>query len=96
MTVEPPLALGLRVVALGYLGAAAARARSALIFYRTFEHGLGAGLGRRSRRRPRSSAFWLTLEIDGDRGAAQHGLRDRHGARCSRAGASAARRCSTR
>ena len=34
--------LGLRTVALGYLGAAARRCRSAMVFYRAFEHGIAA------------------------------------------------------
>jgi sulfate transport system permease protein len=53
--------LGLRVLALGYL-AALLLFPVALIFYRTFEHGLGAVLD--SVTTPAAiSAFWLTVEV---------------------------------
>jgi sulfate transport system permease protein len=53
--------IGLRVVALGYL-AALLLFPVALIFYRTFEHGLGAVYD--SVTTPAAiSAFWLTIEV---------------------------------
>ncbi|WP_028058712.1 sulfate ABC transporter permease [Candidatus Solirubrobacter pratensis] len=53
--------IGLRVVALGYL-AALLLFPVALIFYRTFEHGLGAVFD--SVTTPAAiSAFWLTIEV---------------------------------
>lgn len=53
--------IGLRVLALGYL-AALLLAPVALIFYRTFEHGLGGVID--SVTTPAAiSAFWLTVEV---------------------------------
>jgi sulfate transport system permease protein len=53
--------IGLRVLALGYLGVLLV-APVGLIFYRTFEHGLGAVYD--SVTTPAAiSAFWLTLEV---------------------------------
>jgi sulfate transport system permease protein len=61
MTVSRRTRLSLRVVALGYL-AAMLLAPVGLVFYRTFEHGLGAVWS--SVTTPAAvSAFWLTIEI---------------------------------
>jgi sulfate/thiosulfate transport system permease protein len=61
MTVSRRTRLSLRVVALGYL-AAMLLAPVGLVFYRTFEHGLGAVWS--SITTPAAvSAFWLTIEI---------------------------------
>jgi sulfate transport system permease protein len=61
MTVSRPMRIGLRTVALGYLGAMLL-APVVLVFYRTFEHGLGAVWS--SVTTPAAiSAFWLTIEI---------------------------------
>jgi sulfate/thiosulfate transport system permease protein len=61
MTVSRRTRLSLRVVALGYL-AAMLLAPVGLVFYHTFEHGLGAVWS--SITTPAAvSAFWLTIEI---------------------------------
>src|SRR3954463_885667 len=61
MRVERRTRIGLRVVALLYLGALLA-IPVGLIFYRTFEHGLGAVWD--SITTPAAiSAFWLTIEV---------------------------------
>ena len=50
-----------------------------MIFYRTFEHGLGA-VWEALTTPDALHAFWLSLEIVADRRAAQHAVRHRHGA----------------
>jgi sulfate/thiosulfate transport system permease protein len=61
MTLSRGTRIGLRTIALGYL-AAMLLAPLALVFYRTFEHGLGAVWS--SVTTPAAvSAFWLTIEI---------------------------------
>jgi sulfate/thiosulfate transport system permease protein len=61
MTVDRPWRIGLRTVALGYL-ALLLIIPIGLIFYRTFEHGLGAVW--ESITTPASvSAFWLTITV---------------------------------
>jgi sulfate transport system permease protein len=61
MTVRRPWRIGLRVVALGYL-ALLLLIPVGLVFYRTFEHGVGAVWD--SITTPQAiSAFWLTIEV---------------------------------
>src|ERR1700754_579692 len=61
MTVDRPWRIGLRTVALGYL-AVLLIVPIGFIFYRTFEHGVGAVWD--SVTTPAAvSAFWLTIEV---------------------------------
>ena len=61
MSVEPRTRIGLRLLALGYLAALLA-VPVGLVFYRTFEHGIGAVYD--SVTTPAAiHAFWLTIEI---------------------------------
>ena len=95
MSADRRTRIGLRVVALGYL-ALLLLIPVGVVFYRTFEHGIGAVLGRRSRRRRRIHAFWLTLVMV----AIAVPLNTVFGVLAAlalvRAARSAARRCSTR
>jgi sulfate transport system permease protein len=61
MTVERPWRIGLRVVALGYL-ALLLLVPVGLIFFRTFEHGVG-GVWESITTPAAIHAFWLTLEV---------------------------------
>ena len=76
MIVERRWRIGLRIAGARLPGAAAARCRSRLIFYRTFEHGIGAVWD--SITTPAAiHAFWLTLEVTVIAVPLEHGVRDR-------------------
>ena len=94
MSVDRKSRIGLRVVALGYL-AVLLLVPVALVFYRTFEQGIGAFF--ESITTPAAiHALFLTLEVAAHHGAAQRRLRRARGDRARARALPRQARCSTR